>query len=157
MKPMEGITKKILIVDDEYYNIIGLKCIIEVSLQKILPPSYRKFANAIVEHFVDTANNGLEAVELVKKYEGYIDLIFMDCSMPILDGYEASDQIREYIRDNGLQQPQIIALTGHTEEEYIKKAWRHQIDEVISKPTNVNEISCLLKEVLILNEWSEHR
>ena len=76
----------------------------------------------------------------------------MDCSMPILDGYEASDQIREYIRDNGLHQPQIIALTGHTEEEYIKKAWRHQIDEVISKPTNVNEISCLLKEVLILNE-----
>ena len=88
---MEGITKKILIVDDEYYNIIGLKCIIEVSLQKILPQSYRKFANTIVEHFVDTANNGHEAVELVKKYEGYIDLIFMDCSMPILDGYEASD------------------------------------------------------------------
>jgi hypothetical protein len=31
----------------------------------------------------------------------------------------------------------IVALTGHTEEEYIKKAWIHQMDEVIPKPTNV--------------------
>lgn len=56
----------------------------------------------MVEHFVDTANNGLQAVELFEKHAGSIELIFMDCSMPILDGYDASDRIREYARENQL-------------------------------------------------------
>lgn len=52
-------------------------------------------------------------------------LIFMDCSMPVLDGYEATDRIRQYLRSRYEQQPMIVACTGHTENEYIKKAWRH--------------------------------
>jgi CheY-like chemotaxis protein len=71
----------------------------------------------------------LEAYKAIKKahedknYE--YGLIFMDCSMPILDGYEATDKIREYLRKNYELQPMIVACTGHTENEYIKKAWRY--------------------------------
>ena len=68
----------------------------------------------------------------------------MDCSMPIMDGYEASEQIRKFISQKDIYQPMIDACTGHTEEEYINKAWRHKIDEVIPKPTNIQ----ILKEVL---------
>ena len=31
----------------------------------------------------------------------------------------------------------IIACTGHTEEEFIQKAWRHEMDEVVAKPINL--------------------
>ena len=31
----------------------------------------------------------------------------------------------------------IVACTGHTEEEYIKKAWAHQMDEVVAKPVSI--------------------
>lgn len=65
-----------------------------------------------------------------KKQYSY-GLIFMDLSMPILNGFEATDLIRNFIRRKKMFQPMIIACTGHTEDEYLQKAWAHQIDEVI--------------------------
>ena len=41
------------------------------------------------------------------------DLIFMDCNMPIMDGYEASQKIREFLFLNNLKQPIICAVSGH--------------------------------------------
>ena len=55
----------------------------------------------------------------------------MDLSMPILNGFEATDLIRNFTRRKNMFQPMIIACTGHTEDEYLQKAWSHQIDEVI--------------------------
>lgn len=39
--------------------------------------------------------------------------------MPVMDGYEASELIRDFSRKNNMHQPMIVACTGHTEEEYI--------------------------------------
>jgi len=47
----------------------------------------------------------------------------MDASMPILDGYQATEAIRNYVRMQNILQPMIVATTGHTEPEYIQKAW----------------------------------
>ena len=57
-------------------------------------------------------------VESVKKayHEGYsYAIIFMDASMPLLDGYEATDEIRKFIRKMNILQPMVVATTGHTE------------------------------------------
>ena len=72
----------------------------------------------------------------------------MDCSMPIMDGYEAADRIRKHLTENFIQQPMIVACTGHTEDLYIKKAWRHQMDEVIAKPANIEVVRVLLKQMI---------
>ena len=42
--------------------------------------------------------------------------------MPIMDGSTATRAIREFLYQKGLDQPIICGLTGHTEEEYIKRA-----------------------------------
>ena len=47
----------------------------------------------------------------------------------------------------------IVACTGHVEEEFIKKAWTHEIDEVISKPVNPQ----VLKDLLTNLTWMEMR
>ena len=47
----------------------------------------------------------------------------MDCNMPILDGYEATKQIRSCIHSSGLLQPVVVAITGHTEDSFMQKAY----------------------------------
>ena len=42
----------------------------------------------------------------------------------------------------------VVACTGHTEEEYIQKAWRHEMDEVVAKPINIKVIKEILQEIL---------
>ena len=39
----------------------------------------------------------------------------MDCSMPVMNGYEASIAIRNYVKNKNIMQPMIVACTGHTE------------------------------------------
>ena len=63
-----------------------------------------------INSIIDKAHNGEEALKLVKLAnesssngkEYCYGLIFMDCSMPIMDGYEASDEIRSYLKLNRL-------------------------------------------------------
>ena len=101
--------KRILIVDDEPYNILGLQILISQS-------SYPGISNII-----DFAHNGQEAYHLVKKASKAdpYGLIFMDLSMPVMDGYEAAMKIRNYLSERNLDQPMICAVTGHCEEDYI--------------------------------------
>ena len=104
---------------------------------------------------VDTKSNGREAVEAIKEAytQGKVQysLILMDCSMPILDGYQASDQIKNYLKIRSDQLPMIVACTGHIEEEYIDRAWAHQMDEVIAKPISVAILEELLEEMVDFN------
>ncbi len=58
----------------------------------------------------------------------------MDCNMPIMDGYTASTKIREYLYENGVDQPLIIAVTGHSEEQYVRKAIYSGMNQVFTKP-----------------------
>jgi CheY-like chemotaxis protein len=107
--------KRILLVDDEPYNLLALKIILEAADE-------HKIITSLIDHVI----NGLEAVKAVETayLEGNFQygLIFMDCSMPIMDGYTATDKIRGL---KNIQQPMIVACTGHSETEYIKKAFRH--------------------------------
>ena len=89
---------------------------------KILLQQYG-FKNII--KIVDKAYNGAEALKLVKKsYFNTVDpynygLIFMDLSMPIMDGYQATEKIRMFLKTKKMTQPMIIACTGHIQEEFI--------------------------------------
>jgi len=82
---------------------------------------------------VDTASNGREALEKVrlKRY----DVIFMDCQMPHMDGYEATQHIRNSYRpEHG---PLIIALTANTLDGIREQATQAGMDKVITKPISL--------------------
>ena len=44
--------------------------------------------------------------------------------MPIMDGYQATFEIRKYLRDHSINQPIITAVTGHTEDSYVQKGFK---------------------------------
>ena len=83
-------TKRILIVDDEPINIIGMIIIL------------KSFGYHQMFSLIDRAYNGLEALNKVKaayqEQTHSYGLIFMDCNMPVMDGFDASDKIRTFLR-----------------------------------------------------------
>jgi CheY-like chemotaxis protein/HPt (histidine-containing phosphotransfer) domain-containing protein len=80
---------------------------------------------------VDIVPNGKEALEMygVLPY----DLIFMDCQMPVMDGYESTRRIREVEKENGGRIP-IIAMTAHAMGDAREECLRAGMDDYISKP-----------------------
>ncbi len=61
-------------------------------------------------HHLDVAENGKVALDKIKT--NHYDLIFMDMMMPVMDGYEATRQIRKWESEQHIQQTPIVALTA---------------------------------------------
>jgi len=91
---------------------------------------------------------------MAQKGESY-GLIFTDCSMPIMDGYECTTKIRKCMNHYHLPQPYVVACTGHTEDEYTRLAWASKMDEIIIKGGTVLDIVTeILKNQIVLAEDS---
>ncbi len=97
---------------------------------------------------IECAANGLEAVEKFKMSpEGYYKLIFMDIQMPIMNGYEATEEIRNLDRTDAESVP-IIAMTANAFEEDKKNAYESGMNEHIAKPIDVSQLYGIMKKYL---------
>ncbi|KAJ6110753.1 hypothetical protein N7486_002988 [Penicillium sp. IBT 16267x] len=124
-------TPRILLVDD---NDINLR-LIRTFMKK------RNFTA------VDTAQNGMEAVNLVKNTVPGYDLIFMDMSMPVMNGFEATRAVRAIERDrDGCVSAKIIALTGLSSLRDESQAVESGVDVFLTKPVSFKKISRLLED-----------
>ena len=89
---------------------------------------------------VDTAENGAEAVEKVKNSTpGNYDLVLMDVQMPVMNGYEATKQIRA-LNDPALAGITILAMTANAFNEDRKKALECGMNGFLSKPIVIEEL-----------------
>ncbi len=88
-------------------------------------------------HQVTLASNGLEAIACWQA--AAFDAILMDVDMPEMNGYEATQRIRELEQDSGMHTP-IIAMTAHAMQGAREECLRHGMDSYLSKPINVDEL-----------------
>lgn len=107
-------------------------------------PINRQIAREILEAVgvqVETANNGREAVAAIHDHGDRIDLILMDIQMPIMDGYEATREIRRRYSRNRLP---IIAMTAHALTEERERCLSSGMNEHLAKPIAVEKLYELL-------------
>ena len=79
-------------------------------------------------------NNGQQAIDLyISRPKGW-HIIFMDCEMPIMDGYTATTLIRQYELKNTIPYCPIIGLSAHALPEFQKRALEQGMTEYITKP-----------------------
>ncbi len=97
----------------------------------------------------DIANNGLEAVNMFKENPSYA-FILMDCMMPVLDGFEATKQIREQEAKLNAGRIPIIAMTASVIDDDIQRCFDVGMDEYVPKPFKADflkdKVERLIKE-----------
>lgn len=85
-------------------------------------------------------NNGQEAVDHYKQQTNRFPLILMDVSMPVMDGYEATKQIRMYEQENELKGVPVIALTGHALKNDRAECLNAGMNDYLTKPVKQDEL-----------------
>lgn len=97
---------------------------------------------------VEYAENGQAAVEMVKKSQpGYYQVILMDIQMPIMNGFEASSEIRK-LENKELASIPILAMTANAFEEDKREALKCGMNGHIAKPIDIKNLFEVLDEIL---------
>lgn len=104
---------------------------------------------SILGHHSVMANNGAEAIQLYSKES--FDLIFMDCQMPIVDGFEATRRIRDIEKSEMRAATPIVALTAGLTREEREKSEKSGMDYYVSKPFSIDDIENAIKTNVLPN------
>lgn len=97
---------------------------------------------------IDTAVNGLDAVNIVSRSpEGFYQMILMDIQMPVMDGYEATRQIRSLKRSDISGMP-IIAMTANAFSEDVTNALKAGMNYHLAKPIDISALMSVLGKYL---------
>ncbi|WP_077046835.1 hybrid sensor histidine kinase/response regulator [Pseudomonas sp. KK4] len=91
----------------------------------------------------DTASNGEEALQAMKAQR--YDLVLMDCEMPILDGFSATQQLRAWEVGNQRTRTPVVALTAHILAEHKERARQAGMDGHMAKPVELSQLRELIE------------
>ncbi|PCK31293.1 response regulator [Pseudoalteromonas piscicida] len=112
---------KILLVDDNQINVLVME----------------KLLSQFGATQIDKAYDGKQAVKVCQ--EKQFDIVFMDCVMPTMDGFEATKNIRKLSVSNS-QVPHIIALTANTSESDKTACYHAGMNDFLSKPIQLEAL-----------------
>lgn len=102
---------------------------------------------------VDIANNGVEALEYCQQNE--VDAILMDCHMPVMDGYEATQKIRQL--EGWAAYVPIIAVTANVIKEDRERCFEIGMNGFLSKPVKPKEIEEALIDYVPAYQSAQNR
>jgi CheY-like chemotaxis protein/PAS domain-containing protein/HPt (histidine-containing phosphotransfer) domain-containing protein len=92
----------------------------------------------------DVSNNGQEALSRLSKLD--YDVVFMDCDMPVVNGYDATIAIRKLEVETGRHIP-IVAMTSHDREADKERCLASGMDDYLTKGVNASSLSRVIERV----------
>ena len=93
--------------------------------------------------------NGQETLNAYTSQPNNFNVILMDCEMPIMDGFSASENIRKYEAEHQLKAIPIIALTAHAMEVHREKAFAVGMNRFVTKPIKRQDLLQAISDMLI--------
>ncbi len=99
----------------------------------------------------DLVDNGLLAFDFVRKAAKPYDVIFMDCEMPEMDGFEATRSIREFEGQRSLPATPIVALTAHALQEHRDAVFASGMNYYLSKPVTLDNLVGVFERIVHKN------
>jgi len=139
----DNLTKEITNQDHQYSKFSPLKILVAEDTPVNKKVIMNQLKNLGYEAFL--VENGQEVIDQLGK-ENY-DLILMDCQMPVLNGYQSTQQIRQQEKqENQNQHIIIIGLTASAMEVNKQKCFEAGMDDYITKPASTNDLEIVLKK-----------
>jgi len=149
-----------LAAKDEYTakSLAGLKVLLAEDNKVNQVVATKMLSNWQIEF--EIANSGQEALTILENADNdSFDLILMDCQMPILDGYQATKEIRENPKYNQFKSIPIIALTANAMNGDKEKCLQAGMNGYVSKPIEVGKLNAEIMRLItpLFNESTMHR
>ena len=91
--------------------------------------------------------NGIEALELARKHRP--DLVLMDIQMPVMDGYQATQAMRQWERDQQRRPTPIVSLTANAFQEDIEKSLAAGCTAHLTKPIKKKTLLAVMDRCLV--------
>ncbi|CAI5702505.1 unnamed protein product [Peronospora effusa] len=130
---------RILVVEDNEFNWEVVKCFLQQD-----------------DHLLQWEVNGRDAVKAYSENNTEFDLIFMDCEMPIMDGYTATARIREYEKVHNLPRIPILGLTAYAMSGDRQKCLDCGMDEFMVKPISKLSLRKAIRQWMRIRYLGQH-
>ena len=95
----------------------------------------------------DIANHGKEALALYQQQPQHYHLVLMDCEMPEMDGYQTTQQIRQWEHQHNLPPVNIVALTAHAMRDQQQRCLKAGMDDFLTKPLAFERLKQMLMQL----------
>ncbi len=117
-------------------------------------PINRKFFVQILSkrgHQVTAVTNGQEALDALDQADQRFDVLLLDCQMPLLDGYDTAQTIRQQEATTGAHLP-IIAVTAHAMDQNRQRCIQAGMDLFVTKPFKTLELLAMVQSAAMLGK-----
>lgn len=147
--------KKVLLVDDNNFNLmVGQKLLenqgyaVDVAyngkeaIEKIAGIQRGTFEEVPDE--INPKSSEMRLVFDINKEPKLYDIIFMDCQMPIMDGFEATKRMKQMMAEGSIPRMPIVALSANNQDQDIKRCLKVGMDGHLAKPLKEEDLQRVL-------------